>query len=140
MGKLELVQPLLVVEDETLISINVVDVLVGGGFTVNETSTGDAAFTDIDGREVLHGLVTDIQLGSGADGWQVARHAREKFPNIAVVYMSGDSAEAWSAEGVPNSIMLQKPFADAQLLSAITTLLAAAGPHAAPSDPPANNA
>ena len=137
---MDLVQPLLVVEDETLIRMNVVEVLVAGGFSVDETADGSAALTDIDGRDVLHGLITDIQLGSGADGWQVARHAREKFPNIAVVYMSGDSAEAWSAEGVPNSIMLQKPFADAQMLSAVTTLLAAAGSHAAQGNPPANNA
>ena len=137
---MDLVQPLLVVEDETLIRMNVLEVLVAGGFSVDEATDGSTALTDIGGRDVLHGLITDIQLGSGANGWQVARHAREKFPNIAVVYMSGDSAEAWSAEGVPNSIMLQKPFADAQLLSAVTTLLAAAGSHAAPADPPANNA
>jgi hypothetical protein len=30
---------------------------------------------------------------------------------------------AWSANGVPNSLFLQKPFAIAQLVTAITTLL-----------------
>jgi hypothetical protein len=37
--------------------------------------------------------------------------------------MSGDSAREWSANGVPESIMLQKPFVLAQLITAITTLL-----------------
>ena len=40
--------------------------------------------------------------------------------------MTGDSAADWSAEGVPNSVMLQKPFAEAQLLTAMGTLLIAA--------------
>ncbi len=37
--------------------------------------------------------------------------------------MSGDSAYDWSANGVPESIMLRKPFVFAQLITALTTLL-----------------
>ncbi len=37
--------------------------------------------------------------------------------------MSGDSATDWAAQGVPKSIMLQKPFVEAQLLTAISSLL-----------------
>jgi hypothetical protein len=33
------------------------------------------------------------------------------------------SAADWAAEGVPNSAMVQKPFANAQVLTAIATLL-----------------
>jgi DNA-binding NtrC family response regulator len=54
-------------------------------------------------------LVTDINLGRDqTDGWEIARHSREIDPEFAVVYMSGDSAEAWASRGVPNSIMLAK--------------------------------
>jgi CheY-like chemotaxis protein len=67
-------------------------------------------------------LITDIKLGSKMNGWEVARHARQTYPGIAVVYMSGDSAADWTAEGVPNSVMLQKPFATAQVTTAISTL------------------
>jgi hypothetical protein len=50
-------------------------------------------------------------LGRGQiDGWEIDRHAREIDPEFPVVYMSGDSAEAWASKGVPNSIMLAKPF------------------------------
>ena len=51
-----------------------------------------------------------------------------KFPSLAVVYITADSADDWSAEGVPNSILLQKPFADAQVMDAVTTSLREAGP------------
>ena len=122
------VQPILVVEDEALIRLNLVNVLEDGGFTVHESIDGDAALAEIDSCDVLHGLVTDIRLGSEMDGWNVARQARVKFPSIAVVYISADSAEAWVSEGVPNSVMLQKPFADAQLMDAVTSSLREAGP------------
>jgi CheY-like chemotaxis protein len=76
-------------------------------------------------------LVTDINLGPGKmDGWEVARHAREVDPDFPVVYVSGDSAEEWASKGVPNSIMLTKPFAPAQLVTAVSQLLNAATPSA----------
>jgi hypothetical protein len=37
--------------------------------------------------------------------------------------MSGDSAHHWAAKGVPRSILLAKPFAAAQLVEAISSLL-----------------
>jgi DNA-binding response OmpR family regulator len=66
-------------------------------------------------------LVTDINFGRGqTDGWEIARHAREIDSEFPVVYMSGDSAEARASKGVPNSIMLAKPFAPAQLVTAVS--------------------
>jgi two-component system cell cycle response regulator CpdR len=37
--------------------------------------------------------------------------------------MSGDSAVEWASEGVPKSIMLAKPFAIVQLVTAVSQLL-----------------
>jgi hypothetical protein len=37
--------------------------------------------------------------------------------------MSGKSAADWASKGVPNSIMLEKPFAPAQLVTAVANLL-----------------
>ena len=125
---MEQIQPIMVVEDELLIRMSLVDVLEGGGFTVHECANGDAAMADFGSREVLHGLVTDVNLGSDRNGWEVARQGRVKFPSLAVVYITGDSFDDWSHEGVPNSLVLQKPFAEAQLLHAIASVLREAGP------------
>ena len=57
-------------------------------------------------------------MGIGLDGWEVAHRAREKFPSLAVVYVTGDSAAGWSAHGMPMSIVSEKPFADAELVTA----------------------
>jgi DNA-binding response OmpR family regulator len=114
---------LLLVEDEPLIRVSLAEVLTDAGYFPLEAEDGAEAIGFIDVCETFVGVITDIRLGSGADGWEVARHARHRFANIPVVYMTGDSAAEWTAEGVPNSVLLQKPFANAQLVAAISNLL-----------------
>lgn len=123
------VQPILVIEDEPMIRLDLMDILENAGFTVKEAVDGPRAMTAIDSCDHLAGIVTDINLGSGLRGWEIARRARRKFPDLAVVYITGDSATEWPTEGVPNSIVLEKPFADAQVVSAITTMLNQAPAH-----------
>lgn len=121
---------ILVVEDDQLIQTVVEEALSGGGFEVVIASSGEDAVELLDAAEGKYrALVTDINLGrERIDGWQVARHAREIDPEFPVVYMSGDSAADWASQGVPNSILLPKPFAPAQLLTAVSQLLNSAKP------------
>jgi CheY-like chemotaxis protein len=115
---------LLLVEDEPLIQVMMQAVLEDGGFTVVAASSGDEALALIAGKiDQVSGLITDIQLGDGPNGWAVARHARHSRAELPIVYMTGDSAADWAAEGVPNSILLAKPFAPAQVVTAISALL-----------------
>jgi len=116
---------LLLVEDEVLILAKMEDLLEGAGFSVLTASDGIEAVDILDQRyQGLVGLITDIRLGpQQPDGWAVAHYARELFPIISVVYISGDSVGHWPAEGVPKSIALQKPFSDAQLLATVSNLL-----------------
>ncbi len=111
--------PILVVDDETLIRLDLVDVLESSGYAVCDRGDGPGAVAELDRRDRLCGLVTDINLGSGRTGWEIARYARKKFPKIAIVYITGDSAADWPSEGVPHSVVIQKPFAQAQILAAI---------------------
>ena len=117
---------LLLVEDEPLIRTMLAEALEDGGYALAEAGDAGEATVQLELEQSFVGLVTDIRLGDGLSGWEVARLARQKYPGIAVVYMSGDSAVDWTAEGVPNSVMLQKPFAAAQVTTAISTLLNAA--------------
>jgi DNA-binding response OmpR family regulator len=77
------------------------------------------------------GLITDISLGRGPDGWEIARRGRELIPDLPVVYISGHGSADWPSKGVPNSLTLSKPFATAQLITAISTLLVEADAHKA---------
>ena len=117
------VPPVLIVDDEPMILMFVAEALHEAGYTVLEASDGAAAMALIDQREELRGLITDVRLGSEHDGWAVAHHARQKFPALPVVYATGDSAGEWSAEGVPQSAVLQKPFVSAELVTALAQLL-----------------
>jgi len=117
---------ILLVEDEPLVLLVAQDALEAGGFRVIPTQVGAEALAVIDARiEELAGLVTDVRLPGGT-GWDIARHARELKADLPVVYTTGDSAADWPAQGVPNSVLVQKPYAGAQLLTAISTLLTAA--------------
>jgi DNA-binding response OmpR family regulator len=120
----------LVTEDDELIQSIVKNALTEGGFEPVIASSGENAVELLDASQRKYrALVTDINLGRGKmDGWEVARHAREIDPAFPVVYTSGDCAEDWGSRGVPNSIMLAKPFAPAQLVTAVSQLLNAGTP------------
>ena len=115
----------LVIEDDELIQNIVEDALTEGGFEPVIASSGENAVELLDASHSKYrALVTDINLGRGKmNGWEVARHAREIDPAFPIVYMSGDSAGDWGSKGVPNSVMLAKPFATAQLVTAVSQLL-----------------
>ena len=125
---------ILVIEDETLIRMMIEDALTEAGFAVTSVANGHEAIALLgDPAQSFAGAVTDVRLGRSPDGWEVARQARETRPGIAIVYITGDSGHEWSAKGVPNSVVLGKPFAIAQITTAVATLLNAAAvePHTA---------
>lgn len=114
----------LLVEDEILILEIVQDALEQAGFHVRAAPSGSAALEYMsEGVEELAGLVTDVRLGVGPNGWDLARHARRIQPDLPVIYMTGDSAADWPAEGVPRSQVVQKPFAVGQIVTALSMML-----------------
>jgi DNA-binding response OmpR family regulator len=115
---------ILVVEDDHSIQAMVEEVLTDAGFYPAIAPSGEEAVTLLRGdKGGYRVLVTDVSLRGTMQGWEVAQHAREIDPDFPVIYMSGASAADWAIKGVPNSIMLEKPFAPAQLVTAIANLL-----------------
>ena len=115
--------PILLVEDDEVIRLMLHEALEEGGYHVLDAQDADEALRMLgEKRTNLCGLVTDITLGSKLNGWDVARRAREINPSIPVVYMSGASAHDWSVHGVPKSTVIAKPFAPAQIVTAISAL------------------
>lgn len=117
---------ILLVEDEVLIQDMLRGALEESGYEVVSADSADEAMCQLDTRgQGFGGLVTDVNLGAERFGWDVARRAREVNGMLPVVYVSGDSAAQWCSRGVPNSAMLTKPFAPAQLIVALASLTAA---------------
>jgi CheY-like chemotaxis protein len=120
---------ILVVEDDQLIQTLVEEQLTDGGFELAIATSGEEAVTLLKGGITKYrALVTDINLHGKTDGWEVGKQAREVDPAFPVIYMTGAAADQWASHGVPNSILLTKPFAPAQLVTAISQLLNSAQP------------
>lgn len=95
-----------------------------GGFAVILASTGEEAIAAMDGHgDAVRALITDIKLDSKVTGWDVARHGRELNPDLPVVYVTASERHDWASLGVPNSVLIEKPFAPAQVLTAVSQLL-----------------
>ncbi|MBO9670438.1 MAG: response regulator [Sphingobium sp.] len=115
---------LLLADDELLVRLVMQETLEEGGFAVLQAVNGSTAMAMLEKRHRdIAAVITDIRLGSGPDGWALAHRARELNASVAVIYVTGDSAADWPANGVPKSVVLQKPFAGAQLVTAVATLL-----------------
>jgi CheY-like chemotaxis protein len=115
---------ILLVEDDELVRATVEDSLSEGGLECASTGSGEEAITLLRGNKSQYrAIVTDINLLGTVDGWEVARVAREIEPAMPVVYMTGTNGDEWPSKGVPNSVLLKKPFAPAQIVTAVAALL-----------------
>jgi DNA-binding response OmpR family regulator len=118
---------ILLVEDEPLIAELLREALEDGGFAVELAYTGEQAISLLQAPASAYtALVADVGLRAGGlTGWQVARCAREINPELAVIYITASHPEHWPSERVPNSIVIAKPFAAEQVLTALSQLLKA---------------
>jgi len=114
----------LVVEDDQSIQGMVEAALTDGGFESSIAATGEEAVALLENEpDKFQALVADVDLRGAITGWDVARSARELAPDIPVIYTTGAAADQWTSHGVPNSVLLNKPFASAQLVTAVSQLL-----------------
>ncbi|ABR63617.1 response regulator [Sinorhizobium medicae] len=125
---------ILLADDEAILLLDFESTLTDAGFLVTAVSSGAKAIELLKSGAAIDGVVTDIRFCQPPDGWQVARVAREIDPNMPIVYISGHAALEWASNGVPDSIILEKPFTSAQLITAVSQLLNARPPRAPPSD------
>jgi DNA-binding response OmpR family regulator len=119
---------ILVVEDDQSIQSIVEEALSDGGYEPAIASSGEEALMLLHENKYRI-LVIDIKLGKDRiSGWDVARRARAIDPAFPVVYITGGPGDDWAVQGVPNSILLVKPFAPAQLVTAVSQLLNTGSP------------
>ncbi len=114
---------ILVIEDEYLLQTDLENVLTDAGFATDIVSSGEEALTLLmGGTKRPSVLVTDVKLAGHLNGWEVAKRMREKDPSLPIIYVTAYSRD-WPTDGVPNSIVIPKPFAPAQLVTAISNFL-----------------
>lgn len=120
--------PVLVVEDHPMILLTIEQALADNGFAVTTAASGEDAMAILEAQGLqFSALVTDVILGGNLTGWDLARHARQRNADMAIIYTTGTDGDQWAANGVPRSLLIQKPFATAQIVTGIAQLLNAAG-------------
>ena len=116
----------LLVEDESEVRAVVHNFLGTLGCTVTVASTAEQALLALGQEATFDLLLTDIALGAGMRGTQLAAHAQERFPTLAVLLMSGFSSELLDADrdSPPTWELLRKPYSRDELAQAIARVLA----------------
>jgi CheY-like chemotaxis protein len=103
---------ILAVDDEPALARMLSLVLAKHGHQVEIATSGESGLERLEQQE-FDLVITDLGLGSGLNGWQVAEQVRQRWPNVRVALATGwgagiDPAEA-QARGV--EAVVAKPYA-----------------------------
>lgn len=110
----------LIVEDDAILLLSLCDCFRDEGYHVVEADSGEQALDEISNGNTFDAVVTDIQLGGRANGWDVADACRQKWPEIAVLYASGDTASM--PRPVEDSRYFNKPYDPGEITDACREL------------------
>jgi DNA-binding response OmpR family regulator len=92
------------------------------GFSVEVVDDSDAALALLKKRSDIRGLVTDAHVPGKIDGFELAALVRERWPELAVVMMSGHSDE--SSGPIPDGgDFVSKPYLFSHLVPALNRLM-----------------
>ena len=115
----------IVVEDETLVRLDIVVSLENEGFNVLEASNADDAIAILDAHPEIRLLFTDIDMPGSMDGLKLAAAVRDRWPPMKIIVASGHqqlSDELLPVEGK----FFSKPYDHARVIRTMREMLAAA--------------
>jgi CheY-like chemotaxis protein len=108
---------ILVVEDDPFVRDMAVAGLEDAGYEVMEAATGGQALRLLQAGIAVDALLTDIRMPE-ANGWEVAKAYRERFPDLPVLYVTGYAEQM---QPVPGGIIISKPYKLAQVIGVLGT-------------------
>ncbi|HZF76898.1 MAG TPA: response regulator [Acetobacteraceae bacterium] len=113
----------LLVEDEELIREALAEELKDCGLAVQEAGNAEDALA-MNGADRARVLVTDVNLGPGMDGIELAEEARRRWPGLRVVVMTGNPGNLDRLSPGLHRAALTKPFAIGRLVARVRGLVA----------------
>jgi CheY-like chemotaxis protein len=113
---------ILLVEDDAGVRAVTAAMLKELQFTVIEADNGSHALDIVDRQPDIDLLFTDIVM-PGMNGFELGRRARERRPQLPVLYATGYAASYTAPE--KGADVLAKPYREADLLTKLRVLLAA---------------
>lgn len=117
----------LLVEDDAEVAAVVCHFLEALGCQVEQARSGEQALLALTPEAGFGLLLTDIALGAGMRGTQLAQEAQARLPDLAIVLMSGYSSELLQTdrEALATWPLLGKPYSREQLATAIARVVRA---------------
>ena len=82
----------LVVEDETLIRWNAVEMIFDAGWEAIEAANGEEALERLSAHPSVSVLFTDVNMPGSLDGVELARRVHRSHPHMHIVITSGRGA------------------------------------------------
>jgi signal transduction histidine kinase len=115
---------ILVVEDDAAVRTYVAETLGGLGYDVLEAPGAAEALRLLDEYKTVSLLLTDVVM-PGMNGRKLADEARQRRPDLKVVYMTGYSRNAIVHQGRldPGVTLIQKPLTGEQLAATVREAL-----------------
>lgn len=116
----------MLVEDDAEVRAVVQQFLASLGGEVQAFASGEEAVAALSDSRGWGLLLSDIALGAGMRGMEVARQAQARLPSLAIILMSGFSSELLDAnrDAPAHWELLQKPYGRDELAQAIARVLA----------------
>ena len=100
---------LVLAEDESLVRWFASDFLDEAGFKVFESCHAEEALTLLGSRPDVLVLMTDVEMGTGMNGFELAREVHERWPGVVIVVVSG-RASPGSHDLPDGAVFISKPY------------------------------
>ncbi len=110
----------LVAEDEVLIREILCDELEDAGLAVQAFASAEETLAAIENGAPVDLLFTDINLSGQMTGWELGLKARERHPDLRVIYATGGSEPPRELSALERRIM--KPFRFTSVLEILQDL------------------
>ncbi|TAX87326.1 response regulator [Rhizobium leguminosarum] len=115
----------IVVEDETLVRLDIVMSLENEGFVVLEASNSDEAIDILNTHPEIRLMFTDIDMPGSMDGLKLAAAVRDRWPPVKIIVASGH--RQLSDELLPvKGRFFSKPYEHGRIIGAMREMLAVA--------------
>lgn len=108
----------LVVDDESLIRMNAVNLVEQAGFTALEATNADEAIQILSKRNDIYAVFSDVQMPGSMDGIRLLKVIRDRWPPIRLILTSGKllASDTYLPSG---SVFIPKPYGLGELRAAL---------------------
>jgi CheY-like chemotaxis protein len=113
----------LIVEDETILRMNMAEIIEEAGFDAIEASNADEAVAILESRKDIRIVFTDINMPGSMDGLKLAQAVRNRWPPIELILTSG-KRELGERDIPARGRFLAKPYNPDDVVAAVRGFIA----------------